>query len=439
MALFNKLGGMFTDNPVNKVGPTGQPLMGGSNITDLLTRSAGGLLGREVRGRPEQLTAALAQIDPKAPDAQEQQLTILAQLGNPQQQIMAAQKIKANREKVEEKEDSIDKVANMVATRFKDNESVSELISLAGQGVSFKDIVTVANEKDTSSLSAADRFKVVKGSVFDVLEQKFIASPDNLSEGAKRTQVIKGINDEGEEVSKLINLNDGSLIETYLVPKDEVGSSATALRINEKLYRDAEDYEKRARSADRVLTKLSDLEGRVAAGAFNTLEEGFKKLTGRQDDVSMLRMEAQRLISSSAIANLPRGPASDADIALVLRGELDSNAGPKAIADYARGIKKIAEFAARQSRDKLSWLDRFGDLRGFNSQQLLNRYKQEIANISNVEQSKIPQDAVQRLLENKDKPGVREEFTKVYGVDYIGILENKERAEETLLKLDRSF
>ena len=153
----------------------------------------------------------------------------------------------------------------------------------------------------------------------------------------------------------------------------------------------------------------------------------------------MLRMEAQRLISSSAIANLPRGPASDADIALVLRGELDSNAGPKAIADYARGIKKIAQFAARQSRDKLSWLDRFGDLRGFNSQQLLYRYEQEIANISNVEQSKIPQDAVQRLLENKDKPGVREEFTKVYGVDYISILENKERAEETLLKLDRSF
>jgi len=97
MALFNRLGGMFTDNPVNRVGPTGQPLMGGSNITDLLTRSAGGLLGREVRGRPEQLTAALAQIDPKAPDAEQQQLTILAQLGTPQQQIMAAQKIKANR------------------------------------------------------------------------------------------------------------------------------------------------------------------------------------------------------------------------------------------------------------------------------------------------------------------------------------------------------
>ena len=103
MALGDQLKGLFTNNPVNQVGPTGQPLIGGSNVYDLLARSAGGLLGREVRGRPEQLTAALAQIDPKAPDAQEQQLTILAQLGTPQQQVMAAQKIKADREKEKER------------------------------------------------------------------------------------------------------------------------------------------------------------------------------------------------------------------------------------------------------------------------------------------------------------------------------------------------
>lgn len=93
MALGDQLRGLFTNNPVNRVGPTGQPLMGGSNITDLLTRSAGGVLGREVRGRPEQLTAALSQIDPKAPDAAQQQLATLIELGNPQQQVMATQKL----------------------------------------------------------------------------------------------------------------------------------------------------------------------------------------------------------------------------------------------------------------------------------------------------------------------------------------------------------
>ena len=94
MALGENLAGLFSNNPVNRVGPTGQPLLGGSNITDLLTRSAGGLLGREVRGRPEQLTAALSQIDPRAPDVTQQQLAILIELGSPQQQVMAAQKLK---------------------------------------------------------------------------------------------------------------------------------------------------------------------------------------------------------------------------------------------------------------------------------------------------------------------------------------------------------
>ena len=93
MALGDSLRGLFTNNPVNRVGPTGQPLIGGSNITDLLTRSAGGLLGVDVRGRPEQLSAALSQIDPKAPDAQQQQLAILIELGSPQQQVMATQKL----------------------------------------------------------------------------------------------------------------------------------------------------------------------------------------------------------------------------------------------------------------------------------------------------------------------------------------------------------
>ena len=95
MALFsNNISRLFENNPVNQVGPTGQPLIGGSNITDLGARSLGGLLGREVRGRPEQLSAALSQIDPKAPDAQQQQLAILIELGNPQQQVMAAQKLR---------------------------------------------------------------------------------------------------------------------------------------------------------------------------------------------------------------------------------------------------------------------------------------------------------------------------------------------------------
>ena len=93
MALFNNLSASFQDNPVNRVSADGRPLIGGSNITNLTSRSLGSLTGVDVRGRPEKLTTALSQIDPKAPDAQQQQLAILIELGNPQQQVMASQKL----------------------------------------------------------------------------------------------------------------------------------------------------------------------------------------------------------------------------------------------------------------------------------------------------------------------------------------------------------
>ena len=93
MALFNNLSASFQDNPVNRVSADGRPLIGGSNISNLTSRSLGSLAGVEVRGRPEQLTAALAQIDPNAPDAQEQQMRIVAQLGTPPQQMQAIQQL----------------------------------------------------------------------------------------------------------------------------------------------------------------------------------------------------------------------------------------------------------------------------------------------------------------------------------------------------------
>ena len=48
---------LFTNESKNQVGPTGQPLLGGSNATDLAARSLGGLLGRDVRTPQERYNA----------------------------------------------------------------------------------------------------------------------------------------------------------------------------------------------------------------------------------------------------------------------------------------------------------------------------------------------------------------------------------------------
>jgi len=437
MGLLDKLGILDQYKMSPTEGPGGMMIQA-SPFTRQAARFAGGALGTEMRSNPEILRAELAKVDPNSPNAEEQQLAALVKFGSPEQQVRATQRLTALREKKETKEETRDTVANLVATRFKDREDVGDLVALAGQGASFTEIEKAANEKETSSLSPADRYKVVKGSVFDVVEQKYIAAPENLSEEAKRTQVIKTTDANGNEISRLINLADGKTIAEYAVPEDPGGQSASLLKLNANLISSAEDFEKRAMTADSILSKLDKLEGEVRGGLFNSLEEGFKQLTGTQDDISMLRIEQNRLITSSAVANLPKGPASDRDIALVLRGELDFNAGPEAIASYARGIKKIAKFAARQARDQASWLDRYGDIRGFNSQQIVNKSKQELANIRSPA-SKIPQQAIERMIDNRDNTQARQDFIDRYEVDIVQILEDMETATTTLSGLKRGF
>lgn len=68
MALGDSLRGLFTDNPVNRVGPTGEPNIGGSNVTDLIGRSVGGLLGRDMRTEAAKLTEGIQGIGQDDPD-----------------------------------------------------------------------------------------------------------------------------------------------------------------------------------------------------------------------------------------------------------------------------------------------------------------------------------------------------------------------------------
>lgn len=93
--LGGNLSGLFTNNPVNAVSATGQPLIGGSQAANLLTRSVGGLLGRDMRTPQEKLTQALAQVDPNSTNAEAQQLAALVKFGTPAQQVQATQRLTA--------------------------------------------------------------------------------------------------------------------------------------------------------------------------------------------------------------------------------------------------------------------------------------------------------------------------------------------------------
>ena len=151
---------------------------------------------------------------------------------------------------------------------------------------------------------------------------------------------------------------------------------------------------------------------------------------GTQDYESELRTEAQRLRTSNAIKNLPAGPASDKDVALVLSGEPPANANPEYLARYARGIQKLAQYEADYYTNSSSWLDRYGDNRGFSSYLQREQAEETLAGIP-------PQAIVE--LESDMSPQALAEFNQVFGVDYLGTTEQLKRANETLSSLKRDL
>jgi hypothetical protein len=76
--LGGNLAGLFTNNPINAVSATGQPLIGGSQATNLLARSLGGLLGRDLRTPQERLSATIQQQGLDSPEAMQAVLANLA-------------------------------------------------------------------------------------------------------------------------------------------------------------------------------------------------------------------------------------------------------------------------------------------------------------------------------------------------------------------------
>ena len=377
MALFNRLGGMFTDNPVNRVGPTGQPLMGGSNVTDLLTRSAGGLLGREVRGRPEQLTAALAQIDPKAPDAEQQQLTILAQLGSPQQQIMAAQKIKANREKAEEKSlaerqiDGYNSIATLARTSSSDPEFLNNVSRISGE---LRLDPTKVNELIKSNTTGIKTETIADGSELvrvnnDGTVTKLFSNPKELTP-AQQTAANNRLDQEkvATSLKKYLplyrlsdaetdalseNIDSGAIktIDALYSSIAKFDSSAGGMK-GETItqlakYQEAEaDAGGKRNTVSGLINKIETVQD-LGAGLPVAVGETVKELFGTRDEPSEIRTEFNRTVTEGIIAGLPPGVASDKDIELLKRGFPPETAGKQEMLNYLNAYQRTLAAAEK--------------------------------------------------------------------------------------------
>lgn len=99
--------------------------------------------------------------------------------------------------------------------------------------------------------------------------------------------------------------------------------------------------------------------GLAARGA-----EWFKKATGSEGYVSSLRQEFTRLRNSAVVQALPKGAASDRDIALMLEGFPPATADAKYMASFLRGMAKSQEIIAATENARVDWLSQNRGLLG---------------------------------------------------------------------------
>lgn len=111
-----------------------------------------------------------------------------------------------------------------------------------------------------------------------------------------------------------------------------------------------------------LASKFENLPEGTGRGAFTSTTEWFAKVTGRQDELTLLQTEYTRLRMSEGLKLLPPGPATDKDVALALEGFLPPNADRNTTASFLRGMAKLNNYNAKLEEAKAEWVNEVGGL-----------------------------------------------------------------------------
>jgi hypothetical protein len=137
--------------------------------------------------------------------------------------------------------------------------------------------------------------------------------------------------------------------------KDEKGSSVPVY-VERAAFESAQKAREAAVSAGQAQNLVSQIDKAIeggagpAGGALATGEEAFRRFLGSPDAVSNLKIKYYRLRNSDAVANLPPGSASDADVQLALQGWPGDNAPLSQIRSFLRGMQIMQEDATKYHR-----------------------------------------------------------------------------------------
>lgn len=93
------------------------------------------------------------------------------------------------------------------------------------------------------------------------------------------------------------------------------------------------------------------------------LAENAKRVTGSEDGYTALRQDYVRIRNQGLLSDLPPGPASDKDIALMKDGFPNENQSPEYIADWLSSFAKVQKALSQKEEAKAEWISSVGSLR----------------------------------------------------------------------------
>lgn len=292
-----------------------------------------------------------------------------------------------------------------------------DLLALASEGMSLKDIDNFAK------IDVAAKYKVVGNNVLDTGTGEFLPPPP---EAKGKDYEVREFFDEDtkQNVIQWISKDNPNLVfRTEKQSVDTAKESATFIRMVDDANKAAAKAGVDARKAIKVAQDFDRYAGQIATGAIASVSELYKGITGTQDDITLLRLSANQLKLGRAIQNLPQGPATDKDIQLVLGGELADNADPATVAEYARGLAKLAR-REQEYYDKQSvWYSTYSTPNGFNLQVQKDSIKETLASVPDKDLAFIEANMTEENLAY---------FNETFGFDYLSLKNKLDLVEKGL-------
>tara|TARA_R110002096_G_scaffold343903_1_gene536828 strand:+ start:231 stop:1550 length:1320 start_codon:yes stop_codon:yes gene_type:complete len=315
--------------------------------------------------------------------------------------------------------------ATKKAITQKYGEKRTDLLDLADQGMSLTDVDSFA-ETDMS-----DKYKIVGNNVLEVATGKFLPTPKGAGKGG---YTISKFYDpkQGANVIQFLDKDDPTIVLDEKLDTKDIGRQSTSLlKLQDENLKLANAASKEAIEANAVALKLEKAaEMGTTGGVIAQGEEFIKSILGSEDETTLLRKSADRLRVSRGIANLPVGPASDKDVALVMGGELSATANPATVAAYVRGIAKLAKAERDFYNNQNAWLDRYKDNGGFSSYMSKEQLEKQLGHSSIVAAEK-------KLAEVNYDTDALAIFEQKFGFDYMAAKKELDRANKTLETLKR--